>query len=509
MLHTRSGMRVPLIANYVGQGWSAIMNIVFIPIYIHYLGLEAYGLIGVFAVVFTASTLLDAGMSATINREMARYLSGKLDIQRVRNLLFSVEIICLILSILAILIGYPFSWILGHYWISGNILGQHVIQTALYLMIATAVIRVIEGVFRGALLGLNHHVLMNGISILAVTTRSAGVIIPLAFLNASIITFFLWQLLISIIALFLFVLAVRLKLPRAPITPKFDRFAIRELRRFAGGVMGATMLGVILSQIDKILVVQLVSLQQFGAYALATAVAAGLYQLTNPVSQSYYPRFTELFHRSEATLAVAYHHANQTVALVTAPVAALLIFLGEPILQLWTGDPALAASAAPLLRFLAIGVFFHCAMYVPYALQLAAGWPRLAALTNTAAVMLFVPALLFTVPRFGPLGAAISWACLTGVMLLVTIHLMHQRLLPTERRSWWLFDTALPWGATMVVVSALSLIAIPHSIAGRLAYFAFVGGSAVAASAAVQPRIMGLRFVQRASSIMKFKCKRT
>lgn len=37
-----------LIANYLGQGWTALMGLAFIPLYIRYLGIEAYGLIGLF-----------------------------------------------------------------------------------------------------------------------------------------------------------------------------------------------------------------------------------------------------------------------------------------------------------------------------------------------------------------------------------------------------------------------------------------------------------------------------
>ena len=44
-------MRRDLIATYAAQGWVAIMGIVFVPVYIRYLGIEAYGLIGLFATI--------------------------------------------------------------------------------------------------------------------------------------------------------------------------------------------------------------------------------------------------------------------------------------------------------------------------------------------------------------------------------------------------------------------------------------------------------------------------
>ncbi|MBS1199036.1 MAG: polysaccharide biosynthesis protein, partial [Proteobacteria bacterium] len=41
-------LRRNLIANYLGQGWAAIMGMAFVPLYIKYLGVESYGLIGLF-----------------------------------------------------------------------------------------------------------------------------------------------------------------------------------------------------------------------------------------------------------------------------------------------------------------------------------------------------------------------------------------------------------------------------------------------------------------------------
>ena len=38
-----------VIANYLGKIWSGGLNILLIPIYIKFLGIEAYGLVGFFA----------------------------------------------------------------------------------------------------------------------------------------------------------------------------------------------------------------------------------------------------------------------------------------------------------------------------------------------------------------------------------------------------------------------------------------------------------------------------
>lgn len=62
-----------VLANFLGKGWSLLMGLVFVPFYIRFLGVEAYGIIGFFSTLLVAVSLLEFGLSATMNREMARY----------------------------------------------------------------------------------------------------------------------------------------------------------------------------------------------------------------------------------------------------------------------------------------------------------------------------------------------------------------------------------------------------------------------------------------------------
>ena len=54
------------------------------------------------------------------------------------------------------------------------------------------------------------------------------------------------------------------------------------------------MLSLLLTQLDKVMLSKLVSLEQYGYYALAAAVANLLYMVITPVSQAYYPHFSSL-----------------------------------------------------------------------------------------------------------------------------------------------------------------------------------------------------------------------
>src|ERR1035437_5678483 len=82
-----------VVANYFGQGWQALMSLAFVPLYIKYLGIEAYGLIGIFALLQAWLALHDMGMKPALGREMARFTGGAHDGQSIRDLLRSVEVI--------------------------------------------------------------------------------------------------------------------------------------------------------------------------------------------------------------------------------------------------------------------------------------------------------------------------------------------------------------------------------------------------------------------------------
>jgi len=60
-----------LTANALGQGWSALTSLIVVPLYLHFVGAEGYGLIGFFATLCATLAILDGGLGATVTRESA------------------------------------------------------------------------------------------------------------------------------------------------------------------------------------------------------------------------------------------------------------------------------------------------------------------------------------------------------------------------------------------------------------------------------------------------------
>lgn len=449
------------IANYLGQGWIAVMGLAFVPVYIRYLGVEAWGLVGFMSMLQAWLTLLDMGLSPTLSREMARFQAGAHTAQSIRNLLRSLEVIygAVALAVVGI-VWFSAPWMAVN-WLSSTHLPVQSVAHAIAVMGLVLAARMAEQVYRGAIQGLQRQVWLNGTQSLLATLRWGGAVGILAWVDNSIESFFLWQGLVSLLSIMILARQTYRWLPVSERPATFELAALAAIRRFAGGMAAITFMSVVLMQMDKLMLSKLVSLEDFGYYTLASSVAGILYFMATPISIALSPRLTELVTKGDQQALIdTYHHASQWLAALLIPAALVIAAFADPLLMIWTGDAKLAQQVAPLLTLLALGTLCNGFMFVPYSTQLAHGWTGFAVRMNIVAIAFIVPAILWAVPRFGAVGAAWAWLALNVGYVFIAIHFMHYRLLTDEKWRWY-------WGAISkpLMVGAVTVMALRHWVA--------------------------------------------
>lgn len=489
-----------ILANYLGQGWAALMGLAFIPVYIHYLGIEAYGLIGIFALLQIWLSLLDMGMSPVLSREMARFTGGAHNTQSIRNLLRSIEIISFGVAALVALGIWAASGWLASDWLRSGQLPIDAVARAFALMGIVTALRFIENIYKSSMVGLQRQVVLNVVTSAMATLRGLGAVGILMWVSPTIEAFFLWQGIVSVITVGLFTLFVYQSLDAAPMAGHFSLAALKSVWRFASGTVLLALLGFLLSQTDKLILTKLLSLEEFGYYSLAFAVASSVRLLAQPVYQGVYPRLTTLFQqKNEVALAETYHKANQLSVVLMGGFGVFLAIFGEPTLLLWTQNQELTDSTYQIMWILIIGMILNGLMNGPYTLQMAAGWTGLLIKVNSVMVVLFVPIIYLLTQQYGAIGAAIAWAILNLAYIMVVARLMHKKLLRTEMWAWYFKDLLLPLTAavtTGMLFEAIMpnehgpLVLIPYLM---IALISIVSASAFAASF-IRPKIqMGIR----------------
>ena len=438
-------LRRNLVANYLGQGWTALMGLAFIPLYIKYLGIESYGLIGIFALLQSWLQLLDMGMTPTLSREMARTSAGTHSAQSIRDLLRSIEIITLAMAcIIAIGIWAASVWLASD-WLRAEKIPVATVAQAFTLMGIVTGLRFIEGIYRSSIIGLQRQVLLNGLASAMATLRGLGAVGILIWFSPTLEAFFIWQGLISILTVGILATTTYLSLPKATAGGNFSLTALIGVWRFAGGMLGITLLSLLLMQVDKIVLSKLLNLSDYGYYTLAVVVAGGINIIGAPINQAWYPRLSELVARADQTnLIKVYHQGAQLVSVVMGSAAFVLIVFTVTILQLWTQDLELAHRAAPIVRVLVLGNLLNGLMWIPYQTQLAHGWTGLAIRIKIISILFVVPAILWATPYYGALGAAWIWAGLNASYVLIGIHFMYCRIMKGEKWGWYTNDILSP-----------------------------------------------------------------
>lgn len=441
-----------IIANFGGSVWTGLMGIVFVPLYIHFMGIEAYGLIGIFATLLAIFGLLDMGLSATLTREMARLSVQEEKAQEMRDLVRTLEIPYWAVGLLISASVIVLSPIIAYRWVNAENLSSKTVQTAIMIMGLVLAFQWPMSFYSGGLVGLQRQVLLNSINAVMATFRGLGAVLILWLVSPTVEAFFTWQIVVSIVHIALIVFFLWRCLPDAADAPRFRRELLLNIWRFAAGMTGITVLGTILMQLDKVILSRMLSLEMFGYYTLASAIAMTLYRFVSPVFSAIYPRLTNLVAVGAADeITILYHKSAQLMSVIVLPAAVVVVLFSKEILLLWTQSPLTAEHTHLLVSILVTGTAINGILNIPYALQLAFGWTRLGFLVNLASLLLLAPLMIAFTKWYGVVGAASVWIILNAGYIFIALPIMHLRLLPSEKWRWYWHDVCAPLMASITI----------------------------------------------------------
>ena len=301
-------------------------------------------------------------------------------------------------------------------------------------------------------------------------------------------------------------MCVWISLPKVDARPRFRRRLLVGQWRFLIGITGISILSLALTQTDKVVLTRLLTLEQFGFYALAAMIATSVYFVVDSIFTAFSPRLVQLA-ATDSTgklMRDTYSMASQLAAATVGPIMAMGLLFSRPLLLIWTGNPADADVTYLILSFLILSSTLNGLLAVPYALQLAHGWTRLTLRLNAIGVIFLIPAVLLAAHYFGGVGTAIVLAVLQFIFVLITPHLTHRRLLKGATFTWYTRDI-LPPVAVAFVIAIIGWLIMPQTDnrLQMLIWLLAIGLPCLAATALATPAArdaIRLRFKRRPTS---------
>ena len=448
-------VRHNIIANFTGNVSRGIFNLAFIPVYIQLMGVEAYALIGIFMSLSAIFVLLDMGLSTTLSRQLSRLSVTKSSEHESRNLVRTFEIVYWLIGILigvSVIILAPF---IAEDWINSTNISTETIEQALLIMGMLLAFQWPRAIYIGGLEGLQRQVLYNIIKTLSMLARHVGAVLVLIFISPSIINFFYWQSFVALITTIILAVSLWRSLPKSNKHSRFDKALFIKNWKFVSGVVGISLGTILLGQIDKIILSKVLTLEVFGYYMLATTIANVIMSLASPIHTALFPKFSQLVVKKEENkISDLYHKGCQLASIVILPFTVTMVFFSKEILGFWIGDQFVVDNTYVLLSLLLIVITIKAFMTLPYALQLAHGWTKLAFYKNFITIIIMAPLMLWIVEIYQSVGAIWVMISLNLGALIVEIIIMHRRILRNKYKRQYIYDVFIP----ILIVSGLGFI---------------------------------------------------
>lgn len=469
-------------AGLAASTWSAVLALAVVPVYVRYLGVEAYGLIGFFVTLQVVLQLLDAGLATTINREVARHsAAGKAS--EARSVLRTVAVIYWIVGATIGVLIVAVAPVIASSWLQSATIDPAVLTRAVMLMGLAIACRWPIALYQSALIGAQRLVISSSVQVVMVTIGHGGAATLLALWSATIEAFFVWHAAAALAHAFV----LRWAAWRALGGRRGERFrgsVLRRIWRFSAGMSGTAVAAVLLTQIDKVLLSRMLSLEDFGRYTLAAVVASGLYVVITPVFNAVYPRFSALVSRGDGIgLAALYRTGTRLFCGVLFPLGLGVAWFAEDVLAVWTGDAELAGNASRIVALLALGTTLNGVMHFPYALQLAHGMVRLPLIIATVLAIAVVPLIVYLTSSYGAAGGAAAWLLVNAAYVCFGTWLTHRRLLVGIGARWLFADVGMPFAVSLLVIAGGSAVlaqadGAAHSHAAALGFAVALTGAA-------------------------------
>jgi O-antigen/teichoic acid export membrane protein len=464
-------------ANIAGHVWTAALGLLFVPVYLRLMGMEAYGLIGLFMTVQAAVALLDPGAVATINRELAQAEQTGRPAVAVRSMVRTLEWIYLPIGVVIALIAWWGAAPVAENWLMPERMTYAEVSRALALMGVATAVQWPCFLYWAALNGMQRLPLLNGLNAVFATLKSVGVVPVLWLAGPTIENFLWWHVALGALQSAVFgVVAWRL-LPGRGLPARFEWSELRRLSGFAGSVSVAAVLSFFFANSDRLVLAKLLSLDDFGHYALATTLATTVYKLSQPIAGAVYPRLSQYAATEDwQGQRLLYGNITQVMAVVVTAIVVMLALFPYATLLAWTGNQEVAAATAPILRLLVIGHGLAGIVALPYHLQLAHGRVRAWLLILGLTAALYIPLLIALAHRWGAEGGAAAWLLANAALLVAAAVYFHPRLLRTSSTQWWTQDFGQPVlaASTAGMLTWPFMNVIPKGLLG-LVYLAAIG----------------------------------
>ncbi len=435
----------------------AITGLVTMPLFLKLLGAHDFGVVGFFLTLQVLVNFLDLGMGTALIRKISTFRLHESLIAS--NYAKAFEAIYFVMAICIAAILYFLSPSIAEHWLNAKSALDSDLAYHLRLAAFCVCLNWFSSIHAAMMTGLERQYQLAFLQAIFALLRAFVPLASLYWYGISLSVFFISQLAVAVLQVVWFRATAYKYLQSTSSDWISNLKLIKEDLGFATGMFGITITTLLVTQTDRLILSKMLSLSDFGLYALCVTLASGIYIVVQPLFNLLYPRFNRLItEQDQSELTRLFHLGAQIVATLILPISALLIVFAPEVLWIWTAQESVVEQGTLILRLMVAANAINAVMNLPYCLQLATGWTSLALKVNIFALFLMLPVMVWGVNSFGAAGGAAVALMLHVCILIFVPRITFARFLGIHPRKWLINDTMAPLLGCLLVMLPIAAI---------------------------------------------------
>ena len=431
-----------------------------VPQYAEHVEADAFGIIGLFIILQAWINLFEVGAGTLIMRRSSLVKThNNEDRQRFFGLLRGIEllvgIIVLLLILSANLLSSVIVWV-----VEAEKVGGFSTASLIILIVTAHACRLPAIIHRSGVMGLERHGILSLVMCLIHFLRYVGGLLLFSTYEVGVWSFLCWQIWVSIFETLIFAVSFYISI-KADVKEFVSKPSFKEVRLefpFLVGILIPSFLGVLTYQIDRAVLMGVLTLPEIGYLGVLAMFTSGFLMIAQPFSNVFLPKLTRYHALSSVSeFELTYSALIRMLMILGSVVTAFFLINSESVFAVMS----LNADASEWLeKYVPIYLFGALAVLIfgsQYQLQIAHGDLRLHNFGSVLNVMLTLAAVLTFVPKFGMPAAAAIWVLLRWVWGFTWASIVHWKIRREIFYGWLIGDIAKT-GVWVIVSNYLSLI---------------------------------------------------
>ena len=463
--------------NLTGQGLVLVLGFVGVKFVFSRLGGDAFGVI-YFNLVLTGvlTTALELGLLSTTVREVSAHFGEQPSyverLIRTASLLYWGVGVALLLAVLA---AAP---LLVARWINLKTLDPQTATTMLRVLSVTIMIALPRALYASLFQGRQRMEINNGIDVGSSAVQQLGIIAILV-RGGDVYAVVIWIAASAVLSTVTYMALVARMFGARALVPAYFSDVVKKNAGFTAHLGLLSVLNMVLTQFDKVLVSKLQPIASVGYYSFASTVVVRISFVTSAITRAALPSFSHLHQIGDSSSLLAqYRKLQDLICYGMAPLFAAATFGALP-LYTYLFNRQVAWLLLPPTALICLGYFMSATVNIPFTLSVASGRPDIASRSNLLALFVVIPITTVLTIRFGLAGAACSWVVYNAFLYAYMIPRICREVLVISTSSWFVHVLKVFALVAVTYGSLWILLVIPGSYSTLAAIAAYVIASAL------------------------------